>query len=176
MTEWALVSLLVRLDGRKKGASNPVTSNVKWFRFRRLYLPTFFKWLYMFGAWGVWGVGVHVCLGRILFVPLSDWGCIHYVLGLAIVINQACGMRWTGVTSWSDCQASSCFAGNAKLFPMGMLFWNGRLCFTGPHGPCPIPWVLSPCRVTGKRLKSQGMECRQAMREVCLHGWLFFFL
>ena len=91
-------------------------------------------------------------LVRALFIsrgPLSYWSCSHSVLGLVIVINQTGSMRWTGVMSCSHSQASSCFAGNAKLFPARMFFRNGRACLTVLHRPHPVPWVLSPHGVIG---------------------------
>lgn len=125
----------------------------------------------------------HVCtrvrLARVLFVllaPFSYWSCIHYVLGLVTVINQACGMRWTGVMSWSDCQASSCFAGNAKLFPEGMFFRNGRVCFTGPHRPHPVPGVLSPRKVIRWLFKSQSIELLSSFAGSVFALLFFFFL
>ena len=89
-------------------------------------------------------------LARALFIshgPLSYWSCSHSVLGLVIVIHQTGNMRWTGVMSCSHCQASSWFAGNAKLFPARMFFRNRRARFTGLHRPHPVPWVMLPCGV-----------------------------
>lgn len=154
-----LLSCQTYLDGRKEVVLNPVPRQVKWFWLRHfVFLNTLKVALYVWGV-GVWGCAHACCSARVLFVflcPLSSGSCIHCVLGLAVVINQAFSVRWTGVMSWSNCQASSCFAGKAKLFPEGMFFRNGRVCFAGPHRPYPVPGVLSPCRMMSFNASAWG--------------------
>jgi hypothetical protein len=104
------VCLCTHLDGRREVIFSPVLSHVRWFWLKHLIFPNILRVMC-----------VHACLfGKgVVWLPCSlcYQSCIHYVLRRVIVINQACTMRWTGVMSWSGCQASSCFAGNAKLFP-----------------------------------------------------------